>query len=70
MSMNKLKVIHVSYPLVQSDDDYNPKRWAMAIESQLKNIDPKNIVTINYLGTQDGVNGDRDITRFVVFYYE
>ena len=51
--MNQLRVIHVSHPFVQSTVDYDPKRWAIAIESQLKNIDPKNIVSINYLGTQN-----------------
>ena len=68
--MNQLRVIHVSHPFVQSTVDYDPKRWAIAIESQLKNIDPKNIVSINYLGTQNGVHGESDMTRFAVFYYE
>ena len=68
--MNQLRVIHVSHPLVQSAVDYDPKGWAIAIESQLKNIDPKNIVSINYLGTQNGVNGESEMTRFAVFYYE
>ena len=68
--MNQLRVIHVSHPLVQSTVDYDPKGWAIAIESQLKNIDPKNIVSINYLGTQNGVNGESEMIRFAVFYYE
>ena len=68
--MNKLKIKYVSYPLIKFNDVHDPEKWAIAMESQLNDIDPKNIVAINYLGSNDDANGDKDITRFAVFYHK